>query len=249
MPDWLANKVSTAPGLVDDSPEYRKLEQEKQMSNLNQAANAAMKQIQIQTQGEQQKAIDMGTQQIKAMQPVKSPVQDIPVLSPEATQPTHVPTQDEFNITGGAENQPMQPQQQQQPGLTDDSDPAQMVQHIAETLGLNVQQVAALALLGGDIRKVEEQKALMQNLQQPSQPAPMPQNPSPAPPPMPQAPPMPTEMNPASLQTPPPNPQGPPAGPPGAPPVGPPAGMPPGAPGGAPPASPAPMPTPLLPPQ
>lgn len=219
VPDFLLNMTSTASNLVDDSPEFRRTEQETQKKNLTSAANQAMKQIRERTDAMNTQNDMMTNQTELKSQPVENPITNPNLFTEEDKQRMSpaVPPPEEFNIQLSQEQAPP-------PMPPGGEDPVQSVHHIAQTLGLTVQQVAAIAMLGQDVRSDQESQLAQQNIMQQRQPVPPPTPPGPMPPTL-----------------------GPPPGPPPPPTASPPTVMPPvpppvlGPPGVAPPVSPLPM--------
>lgn len=161
MPDWLANMMNTADNLVEDSPEFRRQEQESQVKNLENATNQALRQLKLRNQEEQRKTVMMQQSALDRMTPVTNPMEknqtpffgNINDLSGGAPA---VPTSDDFaNTPVDTTTQPNTPPEVSSP--PGQEDPVAIVNRIAQTLGIPAQQVAAMALLGQDIRKLEDE--------------------------------------------------------------------------------------------
>lgn len=225
-PDWLLRDVNDAPHLIEDSPQFRKLENQRNEKNMRSAIDMAMEQIRIETEDQQRKAAQASILEMQKMSPVPSAMEGTTKFFddegddgmqplPEDSGSRYIPGPQDFDTppmaAAGTE-------QEANPGMPSyDEDPVATVQIIAQTLGITPQQVAALSMLGEDIRRnytPEEQTPPQGPMAQPATgnpEMPMPLSGPSGPPPGPVPPPMPPPMapgapNPANPAMPPPGP-------------------------------------------
>lgn len=211
-PDWLMNTLATSPSLVDDSPQFRAAQNKEQWDNLHSAANEALDQVRDQTEASQAQTALHQFRALDAITPTPTPLAGPDSPFHTETDP-NVATPLSPNIPGPSDFAPngATPASSASVVGAPPEDPAAEVQRIAEATGIPAQTVASMAMLGGDIGKIEQARQQQQpQMPAPNGPAPLMQ----APPPPPQAP-----AGPQAPQAPPPAQAAPPTYQPPIPPV------------------------------
>lgn len=196
-PDWLLQMTDKADGLVDDSPQFRQVEQAGQKANLTKASMEALQQmrqrnIEQQTQGAMQsmQALQGAQQQIDRMTPNQTPTSRTPFFNPNDFR--EVPPASEFS----SNPQVIPPPDLSEPPTTTSPEAemaapsdlqgmegenlAQTVQQIADVTGLSPQVVAMMSLLGKDIAQSEQEGTATYSPEPlaPPPPTPIPQMPN-----------------------------------------------------------------------
>lgn len=161
-PDWLFNKMSTDTSLIDDSPQFRKLEQSRQKQNLSRAASSAMQEIDKRIAQTQQETMQTRLEKEALATPFPVPLSGPEDPLFEAAPAPTIPGPDEFDSAPIlAEDQALQddflPPEDDSISPDPSYDVAASVQHISDVTGIPVDKVALMTLLGKDIARVQEQ--------------------------------------------------------------------------------------------
>lgn len=173
-PDWLLNMTHKAPGLVEDSPQFRTLEAAQQKKNIANAADSALGQLQDRVNQSTIQAIQAGEREIEATTPIPVPLQGpnakpfFPTERQNAQPP--IPGPEDFNDMPPADMPPgvppppdaappTNPEAQVEPspapvaGAGGQADIRAVVEQMAAITGLPKEQIATMALLGKEIQE------------------------------------------------------------------------------------------------
>lgn len=194
-PDWLLQMTNDASGLVEDSPQYRKAENQHQTANLANASREALGMVQNQTLDAQKAAAAAGIQALKSgkdhiarMTPTPTPLMGPSSSMMSKPQTSNVPPPEEFtsspNVTPPPDVAPTvtpgDPAAVADPNQPLETDPNENIQdtimQIAQASGLSPQTVAMMTMMGKDI-----ERNMKESGQDTPEPAPEPTLPSPAP--------------------------------------------------------------------
>ena len=156
--DWLLNSMAKDTNLIDDSPQFRALEQARQKGNLTRAANTAMREVDKRIQQTEMDTLrtNMETQAKAAPFPVPLSGPDNPMFAPESAP--LVPGADEFSsnpITAEDEANRLSKFDTEEDANIASPEVIQSVQNIAAITGLPIEKVALMTLLGKDIARTQ----------------------------------------------------------------------------------------------
>ena len=159
-PDWLLNSMSNEKSLIDDSPQFRKLEQSRQKQNLSRAAASAMQEVDKRIAQTEQETMQTRLEREALATPFPVPLSGPKdPLFETAPVPT-IPGPDEFDSSPIlAEDQAMQddflPPEDDSISPDPNYDVAASVQRISDVTGIPVDKVALMTLLGKDIARIQ----------------------------------------------------------------------------------------------
>lgn len=164
IPDWLANSMAKDSALIDDSPQFRALEQARQKGNLMKAADTAMEEVDKRIKQDEFDTLKarLETRAMATPFPVPLSGPNNELLGDSGPAPV-IPGPDEFSsepiLAEETANQPsLLDEIQATPPTEDIADPNVLasVQKIASVTGLSPDKVALMTLLGKEIAKTQQ---------------------------------------------------------------------------------------------